>query len=108
MDNESKKGVWRKVIDPVLKYWQPFFTIGTLIFASGTLSADIKNIKSKMDKVEITELQQAQMTEEIKTLNKNQDKQSEAIGKLTDSVNTLGQVLARMEGRQETQNKKQK
>lgn len=108
MDSEPEKSLRDKVGTFVKDYGQTLFTLGTLIFASGSLYADVQSIKSKTDKIEITEIQQVRLTDQIKQLTNSQEKQSEAVSKLTDAVNTLSQSLALVEQRQEYQERKRR
>lgn len=105
MDNQPKAGVWRRLTSFIKDYGQTVFTVGTLIFAVGGANATLQNLDQKAATWDEQRIQQVALTVQVKELTKTQNAQSEAILKLTDSLNTLNTNLARMEGAREAERK---
>jgi septal ring factor EnvC (AmiA/AmiB activator) len=83
----------------IFKFVQPIVTIGTIVFASGSLYADVRSIKQKVEKVETSEIQQALMTQEISQLHTQLENQNKGLDKLADSVNSLSISVAKLEAK---------
>jgi|ERR1700749_276340 len=107
MDQESANAVPKSKVKTFIKdYGQMIFTVGSIVFASGSLYAKVQDIKDTQDKQEFTvsttEIQQTRLSEKINTLTDSQKVQSEATNKLADAVNRLSNQVSKMEGRQES------
>jgi len=104
MGQESTNTV-SKVKTFIKDYGQMVFTVGSLVFASGSLFAKVQDVQDKADKLDFavssTQVSQARLTENISQLKESQKVQSESTNKLADAVNNLSTQLAKLEGQQE-------
>jgi hypothetical protein len=105
---EPKKGLLSGVSDNAIRIVQTCISVGAIVFAGGSLSGEVKDMKAQLANVQTTQIQQAAMTVDIKTLRDQIDESKEVqrltndnLGKLSDAVNNLSVQLARQEGRQD-------
>lgn len=105
---EGTKSNLRAIGSGILKFIPTTITVGSIVFASGQLYADVKDIKDKVGKVEVTEVQQAALTVEVRGLQaqiqqsrETQKETNVAVGNLADAVQKLSVAVAKQEGRNE-------
>lgn len=106
MADEPKKGLWANHGDTIAKLAQPILLIGGMIFTSGGVYGEVKDMKGQLSQVHESQIEQAAMSVEIKNLHdqikesrETQKQTNDAVGKLADSVQQLSVNVARMEGK---------
>lgn len=82
---------------------QTLVAVGSIVFVSGVLYADVQDIKHDVSKSEGLVVQTQVLETKLANAERTQEKTIQVLEKLSDNVDKLGQSVARLEGQLDKQ-----
>ena len=106
MEDKSKESKLRTLIKEAPSWISILISLGTMIFALGVMYNNVQTVKSRMDKLDDTNIQIIRITGAVTNLqtqinnsNEKQKQVNESVSNLTIAVNDLGNSVSNLEGK---------